>query len=141
VARFETPDEGNVNVRPYRPEDEPILREIYERAGYGQAFPENLAEYFIVTDDAGCPIMAAGYTLVPEITLICAPGGSTHPLVKLKGITLLHESVRDTLAAKGFKEAFASIPPQLERSYGRHLQRHFKWLESWKTFRIRDWRR
>jgi hypothetical protein len=130
-----------MNVRPYQPEDEPILREIWERAAYGDEFPDNLSDYFVVTDDGGCPIMAAGAKLIPEMTLICAPGGSTHALVKVRGLCLLHDQLRDTLAAKGYTEAIASVPPQLERSYGRHLQRHFRWLLSWTTYRIRDWKK
>jgi hypothetical protein len=129
-----------MNVRPYQPEDEPILREIWQRASYGFPFPENIADYFVVTDDGGCPIMAAGAKLIPEVTLLCAPHGSTHPLVKLKGISLLHDAVRDRLVANGHSEALASVPPELERNYGRHLQRHFGWKESWKTYRIRDWK-
>ena len=130
-----------MNVRPFHPDDLSILREIYDRAEYGYPFPDDLSEYWVVADDTGCPIMAAGAKMVPELTLICAPGGSTHALVKFKGISLLHEKLRDILVSKGYTEAIASVPPQLERSYGRHLQRHFHWLLSWTTYRIRDWKK
>lgn len=129
-----------MRVRAFRMEDEPILREIHERAGYGDEFPD-VSDFLVVTDDLDCPIMAAGEKLIPELTLICAPGGSTHALVKLQGIHLLHEALRDRLVAKGYTEAIASVPPKLEGSYARHLQRHFGWVKSWETFRIRDWRR
>jgi hypothetical protein len=129
-----------VRVRDYKFGDLAILREIYDHAGYDFKFPENLADFLVVVDDDDVPMMAAGHRLVPEITLLCAPGGATHPLVKLKGIALLHESLRDKLVRKGYSEAIASVPPELERSYGRHLQRHFQWQESWKTYRIRDWK-
>lgn len=128
-----------MNVRPFKIEDFAVLKEIYDRADYGFPFPDNLEDYWVVTDDAGCPIMAAGARLIPEVTLLCAPHGSTHALVKLKGISLLHEQLRDTLMAKGHKEAIASVPPHLV-AYQRHLQRHFAWKESWPTFRIGDWK-
>jgi hypothetical protein len=139
VARFETPDEGNVNVRPYRKSDRRVLKEIHARANHGDKFPSSFRGYWVVTDDAGRPIMAAGAKLKPEITLICAPGGCTHPLVKLKSLSLLHNALRDMLAAKGHREAFASVPPHLV-AYQRHLQRKFGWRESWTTFRIQDWK-
>jgi hypothetical protein len=123
-------------VRPYKPEDDAVLREIHTRAAYGDSFPSNIEDFLVVTDDLGCPIMAAGEKMIPEITLVCAPHGTTHPLVKLKGIALLHQGLRERLSARGFTEAIASVPPQLERNYARHLQRHFRWMESWKAFRI-----
>ena len=127
-----------MNVRPYRAGDREILREIHDRAGHGDKFPKNLRGFLVVTDDAGCPIMAAGAKLIPEMTLICAPGGSTHALVKLKSLALLHNALRDILIAKGHHEALASVPPHLV-AYQRHLQRKFGWKESWTTFRIKDW--
>lgn len=128
-------------VRPFKMEDWPVLKDIYDHSGYDFPFPDNLEDYFVVVDDTDTPIMGAGAKLVPEVTLLCAPFGATHPLVKVKGIALLHDVLRDTLMAKGHKEAICSVPPKLEANYGRHLQRHFHWKESWKTFRIRDWRR
>lgn len=128
-----------MNVRPYEESDLAVLKELFETAAYGFPFPDNISDYLVVTDDAGCPIMAAGEKLIPEITLICAPGGSTHPLVKLKGVALIHDALRDRLVSKGFTQAIASVPPSLG-AYQRHLQRHFKWRESWPTFRIEDWK-
>jgi len=126
-----------MKVRKYTPKDRKALKAIHKRAGYGFTFPKNLKSYYVVEDGTGEVIMAAGAALIPEITLICAPGGDTHPLLKLKGIALLHEELRGTLTRKGFHEAIASVPPSLV-AYQRHLQRHFGWRESWKAFRIRD---
>jgi hypothetical protein len=129
-----------VNVRPFLESDRAILAEIHAQAAYGFPFPENIEEYVVAADGAGFPVMAAGAKLIPEVTLICAPGGSTHPLIKLKAIALLHESIRDKLIAKGYSEAIATVPPNLV-AYQRHLQRHFRWQhESWPVFRVRDWK-
>lgn len=125
-----------MNVRKCVPSDEPILREIHSQSGYDFPFPENLEDYFVATDDAGCPIMAAGYRLVPEVTLICAPKGSTHALVKLQGIRLLHEKLDGILSIKGFRQAFGFLDPLPERSFGRHLRRHFRWSKAWTAYAI-----
>lgn len=126
-----------MNVRPFRIEDWPVLKEIHERGNHGDAFPDDLADYWVVEDAAGFPLMAAGARMVPEIGLICAPGGSTHALVKLKGLSLLHEKLRDTLREKGFHEAIIDIAPHLA-AYGRHLQRHFGWKSFGTTYRLLD---
>ena len=62
-----------MNVRPYQESDLPVLKEIHERAALGYPFPDNVESFIVATDEFGCPIMAAGERLIPEITLICAP--------------------------------------------------------------------
>lgn len=126
-----------MNFRDFRIDDEGKLREIHARAGYGNAFPVNIEDYIVAEDEFCVPLMAAGLRLVPEVTLICAPGGTTHPLVKLKGIALLHEALRDKLAGGNHTEAFSFVAPQVERAFGRHLVKHFGWQETWKSFAIR----
>jgi len=129
-----------MKVRAFESIDETVLRELHERGGYGFPFPDNIADYLIVTDDANCPIMAAGEKMVPEITMLCASGGMTHPLVKLEALSLLHEALRDRLVRKGFKQAFVFLAPGVEKAFGRHLQRHFRWKPTWKGYAIEDWR-
>ena len=118
-------------VRPYQPSDEEALRAMHE--GHRFLFPENLTEYLVVVDDLGNPVMAAGERLVPEITLLCAK--EPHPLVKLRGISLLHGALRNKLAGK-FTEAHAFLEPSSEKAFGRHLQRLFHWRETWKCFSV-----
>jgi len=129
-------------VRNIQPADVPVLQAMHEVAGYEFEFPDPAQmEEYLVVEHAGIPIMAAAAKLVPEILLVCAPDKATHALVKFKGLQLLHEELRARLMNKGHAEAIASVPPELERNYGRHLQRHFHWLLSWTTYRIRDWKR
>ena len=129
-------------VRPYQTSDETVLREIYLSTDFHQKPLPDLDKLvsLVVANENDRPLMAAYAKAIPEITLICSPSGDTHPLVKLRGIALIHEALRDRLVADGYTEAIASVPPQLERNYARHLQRHFHWKESWKTYRIRDWK-
>jgi hypothetical protein len=135
--------ERQVIVRDLKDADLPVLREIYDRAKYEFPWPELMKqdEVSVVVDDYDVPIMAACSRVIPEMTLICAPGGRTHALVKLEAIAMLHESLREKLVQKGYNEAIASVPPELEKNYARHLEKHFGWRESWKTYRIRDWKK
>jgi hypothetical protein len=133
-----------VNVREFRPSDEATLRALYAATDFHQRpFPDLRSQLVsgVLADADDAPLMAGYVRLIPEATLICAPGGSMHPLVKLQGIKLLHEKLGAVLTSMGYSEAIASVPPQLERNYGRHLQRHLNWQESWPTYRILDWRR
>ena len=131
-----------VKIRPYKETDLPILKEIYTKAGYNFDFPNLASDPFvghvlIVVDEEDVPMMAAAVKSVPEIILLCAPGGTTHPLVKnARGISLIHETLRKVLTAEGHDEAFAFLPPEIERNYGRHLMRKFGWLKTWAGYRI-----
>lgn len=129
-----------MKVRPYKESDLPKLKEIYTESGYTFQFPD-FADPFVgqvrcLVDEKDSPLMAVCSKLVPEITLICSPGGKLHPLVKLKGIAMIHDSMREALEAEGHKEAFAFIPPEIEKSYGNHLRRKWGWLKTWAAFRI-----
>jgi hypothetical protein len=127
--------------RPYRPEDREALLVIHAKNDYGFPFPEeDLDSYSVITDDDGKVIMAAGYKLVPEVTILCPQGGITHPAMKLKGIALLHEALRDRLVKKGHRRAFSFLAPKMERSFGRHLSRKFGWVPAWTAYAIKDWR-
>lgn len=124
-----------MTIRPYQPGDEPILRDIYARFGYKWDFPDDLSSYQVLCDDTGKILMAAGWRLVPEIGLLCDPDKAVHPLVKLKGIAMLHEKLRGIIRASGHKDAIAFVAPELKR-FSRHLQRQFGWLAEWPALRI-----
>jgi hypothetical protein len=126
-----------MKVRPYQPKDEAILREFHVLRGYGDSFPTNIADFQVAVDEQDFPIMAAGTKLVPEVTLICTPSAELHPLVKLKGIAMLHEAIRCILSAGNHTEAFAFLAPSIEQAFGRHLVKHFGWRETWKSYAIR----
>lgn len=128
-----------MRVREYKSSDLPHLKKIHSQAGYDFPFPDFSSPYsghhFVVVNEEDVPIMAAAAKLVPEIFLFCAPGGSMHPQVKMQGIAMIHEALRDSLIVVGHDEAFCFVPPQL-KAYMRHLQRKFQWQKTWAAFRI-----
>jgi hypothetical protein len=125
-------------LRSFQPEDEKTLREIHARFGYRWPFPDDLGGYQVLTDDSGRILMAAGWKLIPEVTMLCDPDKSLHPLVKVKGISMLHDSLHGIITASGHREAICEVAPELERTFGRHLQRHWNWNKGWKLFRLFD---
>lgn len=129
-----------MKVRPYKDSDLPYLLQIHSEAGYGFPFPDFSSPFMghvqVLVDTEDIPLMAVCAKLVPEITLLCAPHGTMHPLSKLKGIGLIHESMREVLTADGHDHAQAFVPPELEKNYARHLVRKFGWRKTWSAYRI-----
>ena len=82
--------------------------------------------------------MAAGWKMVPEITLICDPDKTLHPLIRLKGIAMLRDALRSKMLTSGQSvEAIAFVAPELRR-FARHLQREFGFQAEWPAFRYRE---
>lgn len=124
--------------------DVDAVRMIYEQAGYDFVFPDFdsplIEAWDVLVGDDDVPVMAAAAKRSLELYLFSVPGGAMHPTVKMEGIKMLHESMRDKIVSKGYSEATAFLPPELERTHGRHLMRKFGWLKSWAGFVIRDWK-
>lgn len=128
-----------MKIRDYVESDLPRLKEIHSEAGYQFPFPDLssplIGHVKVLVDDEDFPLMAVCSKLVPEVILLCAPGGEMHPLMKLKGIGMIHEAMRKELEPE-YDEAFCFVPPEIEKSYGNHLRRKFGWLKTWAGFRI-----
>jgi hypothetical protein len=124
--------------------DIPAIKAIHESAGYDYPFPTldslSVEAADVVVGDDDVPIMGAMAKRVAEVVLFCAPGGVLHPLVKMEAIKMLHHSIRDKIVPLGFYEANAFLPPQIERSHGRHLMKMFGWVKNWPSFTLRDWK-
>ena len=133
-----------MRTRAMEERDVPVVAEIIKATGYGFKWPEldspMMIAMDVVVDDSDTPIMAAGAVRTAELFLACSPGGAVHPFVKMEAMRALHQSLRDKLVPKGYTEAFAFIPPEIEKSHGRHLKKIFGWLDTWKAYAIKDWR-
>lgn len=123
-----------MNVLPFASKDCQALQDIHARFGYRWPFPASTDNYYVVRDETGQILMAAGWKLTPEVTLLCDPDKSLHPLVKLKGIAMLHEKIGEILMLAGHTEAISFVAPELG-SFARHLQREFNWQAEWPALR------
>jgi hypothetical protein len=131
-----------MKVRAIEERDISALKSIHEARGWNFPFPDvNSSEAAqVVVDDEDRPIMAATAKRIAEVVLICPENGNIHPLVKMEAIKMLHESIRDILVPKGITEVNAFLPPEIEKSHGRHLVKWFGWAKNWPSFTIRDWK-
>ena len=132
-----------MKTRAANSEDREMMRQFYAQSGLEFEMPDLSSPMIeaaeLVVDERGEIIMAAVAQRTLEIYLL-SPVGQLHPMVKMEGIRLLHEAIRDTIASKGYKEGFAFIPPSIEKAYGRHLRKWFGWEATWKCYRIQDWK-
>lgn len=133
-----------MRTRPMEERDIPAIEAIHANAGYKFPLPDLRGPTIeccdVVVDDFDTPIMAAAAKRGLELYLFCASGGSIHPQVKMECIRLLHESLRDTIIAKGYSEGYACVPPEIDRSWGRKLRKMFGWDRAWSSYRILDWK-
>ena len=125
-------------TRAMKIDDIPALRELYREAGYDYIFPDLMAKEIedvtVVIDENDKPLAAGIAKRTLELYLIMGRAG--HPLVKLDRIRELHRAMTKTLKAKGFTEGNAFLPPEVAKSYGRHLAR-LGWIKNNPSFAIR----
>ena len=124
-------------IRDYRPEDEPVLREMHAAQGFDYPFPDLSNQLFltrlVLEDDSGRPVMAALGRLTCEVYLLARPGEGA-PGVRWRRLLVMHEAMRRALHAQGFEDATCWIPPRIERAFGRRL-RQLGWVrDQWPAY-------
>ena len=123
-----------MTVRPLKLSDIPILRAMAEESGFPYPDLESgrAVEVHVVADDEDRPVMAAAAAPILEMYLWC--GDFRRPLAEVFAVRLLHESMAESLKAKGWSEVNAFIPPRLAVKFGRRLERTFGWRPNWPSW-------
>ncbi len=123
-------------IRPMKISDIPTLRQLYEFSGLPYAFPDLrgplMESVLVVTDDNDVPVAACAAERIIQLYLLIDE--SLHPAAKMRYIRDLHNHLSVVLSSKGYREANAFIPPEMEKSFGRRLMRTFGWLRNWPSF-------
>ncbi len=122
-------------VRNLRNSDWDIARTLHEDTHFDFKWPENMAHVAagcVIEDDAGDPMAVCAAKLQPEIFI--AMNQKLHPMVRIQALAMAHLFAQEAMA--GYDEMFCFLPPELERGYGRHLQRHFGWVPTWKGYKL-----
>lgn len=122
-------------IRDFQEEDIPEIRKAYEAAGYEFDFPEKsplMEEMQVVVDVSGKVILAGYAKRTVELITIYA---DARPEIKLQAITLLHGTMREKIARKGYRDGFAVVAPKF-KAYVRHMARKFGWKRDYTAYRI-----
>lgn len=126
-----------MRIRNYRPEDEPALREMHAAQGFDYTFPDLANPLFVsklvLEDDNGRPVMAALGRVTCEVYLLAEPKAGT-PRERFLRLLLMHESSRRDLETRGLDDATCWVPPQIEKAFGRRLER-LGWVrDPWPSY-------
>lgn len=121
-----------LRIRPASESDLPKLKKFYDANGFAFDFPslEGSIDARVIEDEAGDIICAVFATPIVELTLVMDK--NRHPALKLAAIRKFH-SLFGLLRDKGYREALASIPPEIELPYGKRL-RALGWREKWTSY-------
>lgn len=125
-----------MRVRPLEDSDVPYLQAVAAATGYEYPVLDSgrIEALLVVADDEDRPIVACAAERIVQLYLW--PGNAA-PAEKLHAIRLLHEAMGAALRAKGYNDANAFLPQQIERKFGRRLERSFGWRPNWKSWFLR----
>jgi hypothetical protein len=127
-----------VKVRPFRKEDEPVLRAMYEQMGFDYVLPElegrDFVSVWVAVDETDAPVMALAARKTVEMFMLADQRWKT-PGWRMEAFSELHFACHQDVLRQGFTDAHCWLPPQVVKSFGRRLKRYFGWVESkWKCF-------
>lgn len=88
----------------------------------------------VVEDESGNLIGAVAAERIVQLYFFRGEAG---PAETLGAIRMLHSAMAEELITKGYGEANAFLPPQVEKSFGRRLMRMFGWLKNWTSYCVR----
>lgn len=125
---------------PLNADNWPLAEQIHAASGYDFRFPDSgsplIEAACLIVDAQGFPIVASVAKRTPEVMLAMRNEG--HPALKLQALANVHSYMREALTARGYSEANCFLPPEINRNYGRHLQRIFGWQKSWPGYTMRS---
>lgn len=128
-----------MTVRHLELSDIPILRAHAEASGFPYPDIEGddllIEAVHVVVDSYGNPIMAVAAKRLVEVYMYVDPTRS--PLVKMDAMKLAHQSMSETLRAKGYHSCEIFLPPQIAGKFGRRLERTFGWCKNrWENWML-----
>lgn len=121
-----------MTVRPFRPEDEPVLRDAYLKRGFegGWRPLDGSVSTWVVAGDQDKPIALVAAHCIAELRCVVDPEWET-PAWREQALILLHDAVLAELQSMGFKRA-SSL---LEGAIGRGFSKRMKKLRGWAVSR------
>lgn len=128
----------NLRVRELEPRDIPRIKELHALSGFDYELPDLLSNEFervtVVVDENDVPQMWIAARRSIELFLGLDPQWR-NPRWRLDALMLGHEDMRAELEWRGWKDVVAFLPPEVEKSFGRRLERLFYWAKGrWQHY-------
>jgi hypothetical protein len=112
-----------VIIRQYKDEDLDSIEALHEKSGLKYSLPD-METFFSrrVVDDAGKIGMVSLLKLTAEAYLICDPEWR-NPAWRMNALQSIHAVCNEDARQEGVIEAVAFIPPAIEKTFRRRLER------------------
>lgn len=127
-----------MKIRNLEAKDIPFLETWHREAGFDYPLPDLtdpvFAEVTVLVDSMDRPVLAIAAKKTVELYLLM-DGHWKNPRWRLEGLMQAHEDMRQRLFQHGVDDVNCFLPPEVEKSFGRKLQRIFHWIPGrWKHY-------
>lgn len=123
-------------LRLLKDSDIPILQEAHAKSGINCLFPDmkhpHMLGSVVLVDENDIPVVGLSSKLMIEGYLFFVR--EMDPECKFAALKQLEREYPAILRGLGFNEFNVSIPPQLEKSFGRKLCKAFGFGRNWPSF-------
>lgn len=126
-----------MRIRDLQKSDIPILQGFADTTGfpYPSLDHPHIEAILVVVDSEDKPITAAAAKRLIEI--YGWVDSERSPMVLMAAWKILHQSMAETLRAKGYNGCESFIPPQIAKKFGRRLERTWGWIKNWQSWTLR----
>ena len=124
-----------MKIRHALPEDDVRLKAIHEHMGIHYELPDlsKMAIKLVFEDDEGCVLMGILLRPTVEAYMLLDTQEKTSARERWSRFLCLHRAALREAAARGFDDGYAFLPPDLDRSFGRKLER-LGWFRPWPAW-------
>ncbi len=124
-----------MTVRGLQPSDIQALQAMARASGC--PYPDcldnpHIEAVSVVVDEQNQPVMACAVERIIQAYLFTSNTG--HPALRLHALRLLHENMAGKLRKLGYHELNVFIPPKIQSSFSRRLERCFGWRPNWRSW-------
>lgn len=126
-----------MTIRPYQPSDAPALKCIAEASGfpYVEVDSPMVESCMVAVDEHGQVVAAVAAERICQLYLWKDP--ELPPAATLGIIRDMHQKMATELRKLNYTEANCAVSVQIEKSFGRRLQRTFGWTKQWPVWAVR----
>ncbi len=124
-----------MRIRHATPEDAEDLKTMHAQMGLEYELPDltQMTSRLVFEDDEGVIRMAILLRPTVEAYMLMDRTDKVSARERWARFLCMHKATLQDAAAKGIKDAYAFLPPQLDKSFGRKLKR-LGWFRPWQAW-------
>lgn len=120
-----------MTVRPFRAEDEPVLRDAYLRRGFEGGWRPlvGTVSAWVVADGQDRPVALVAAHVLAEVRCVVDPEWET-PAWREQALILAHDAMFAELKAMGFRRASSLLEGAIGKGFSKRMKRLRGWAVS-----------